>query len=112
MTTSDPYWPRASDWLARSDEDPRLVVVGVPTSAGSISPSEAWETPAAFRRVLARFPTFDGESGVDLDPLTVADRGDWPVAHLDAATAVERIRHAASGARNRVRCTSSSAATT
>jgi formiminoglutamase len=82
MTANDPHWPRASDWLARDDPDPRLAVVGLPTSSASLSPSQAWETPAALRRMLARFSTFDGETGTELLELTVADRGDWTIAHL------------------------------
>ncbi|MBW3620356.1 MAG: agmatinase family protein [Actinobacteria bacterium] len=95
MTAPDPHWPRASEWLARADAEPRLVVVGAPTSAASISPSEAWRTPPALREVLARFSTFDGESGVDLLDLPVADRGDWDIAGLDPTDAVAAIERAA-----------------
>jgi formiminoglutamase len=91
MTTSDPYWPRASDWLACGDTDPQLVVVGVPTSTASISPSEAWRTPQALRQVLRRFSTFDGERAQDLRDLAVADHGDWPIAHLSTPETVEAI---------------------
>ena len=87
----DPNWPRASEWLARNDPDPRLVVVGCPTSAASISPSEAWRTPAALREVLAKFSTFDGENGIDLNELSVADAGDWPLEKLSAADAIAEI---------------------
>ena len=87
----DPNWPRASEWLARNDPDPRLAVVGVPTSAASINPSEAWRTPKAFREVLARFSTFDGETGTDLDGLAVADLSDWLLEKLSAAEVIEGI---------------------
>lgn len=101
MTTPDPNWPRATEWLARDDAYPQLAVLGVPTSVGSISPSEAWETPAALRRTLARFSTFDGESGVDLLDLAVSDRGDLTVAHLSADEMVEFVEHAAAALPNR-----------
>lgn len=91
----DPNWPRASEWLARGNDDPRLVVVGVPTSAASISPSEAWRTPAALREVLAKFSTFDGETGADLNDLPVADLGDWPLEKLSAADAIAAIEESA-----------------
>lgn len=92
MTITDPYWPRASDWVARGDASPALVLLGVPTSVGSISPSEAWETPTAMRDALRRFSTFDGEASVDLHGLPVADWGDWLVAHLPATEAIESIK--------------------
>lgn len=88
---SDPNWPRASEWLARGDLDPRLAVLGAPTSAASISPSEAWRTPAALREVLAKFSTFDGETAVDLTDLAVADAGDWPLAELSGPDAIAEI---------------------
>lgn len=94
--TIDPSWPRASDWLARDDADPRLVIVGVPTSAASISPSDAWRTPPALREVLARFSIFDGEAGVDLNELASADRGDWPVSEMSAPNAIADIEGRAS----------------
>jgi formiminoglutamase len=91
--TDDPSWPRAATWLARADDDPALVVLGLPTSSASISTSEAWRTPAALRDVLRRFSTYDGERDVDLDPLRVRDLGDLDLASLapvDALPAIER----------------------
>lgn len=86
--TTDPLWPRAADWLARRDEDPALQVLGLPTSSASISPSEAWRTPAALRAVLARFSTFDGERAVDLEGLAVRDLGDLDLADLAPREAI------------------------
>lgn len=91
--TDDPRWPRAATWLARADDDPTLVVLGLPTSSASISPSEAWRTPAALRGVLRRFSTYDGERDVDLEGLGVRDLGDVDLATLapaDALPAIER----------------------
>jgi formiminoglutamase len=93
MSEPDPLWARASDWLARGDDDPALVVLGLPTSSASISPSQAWRTPAALREVLRRFATFDGERGIDLVEVPVRDLGDLDLAELtttDALAAVER----------------------
>lgn len=83
MAISDPLWPRADTWLAADEPDPRLVVVGVPSSSASLSVSEAWRAPAAVRAVLGRFSVFDGETGTDLRSVRVADCGDWPVDGLD-----------------------------
>ncbi|MGH3440956.1 MAG: agmatinase family protein [Nitriliruptorales bacterium] len=91
VSIEDPHWPRASAWLARGDDDPALVVVGVPSSAASISPSEAWRAPAALREVLGRFSTFHGEEGLDLSDLTVADLGDWDVVDLDPVAMIEEV---------------------
>jgi formiminoglutamase len=97
----DPHWPRADTWLASSAAAPGLVVAGVPTSSASLTPSEAWRAPAAFRSALARFSTFDGETGTDLGCLAVADLGDWEVAGLDmhqmAAVVEQRARGLANG---------------
>lgn len=89
--STDPLWPRASSWLARGDADPVLQVLGLPTSSASISPSEAWRTPAALRDVLARFATFDGERGIDLELLRVRDLGDLDLADLPTADALATI---------------------
>jgi formimidoylglutamase len=78
-------WPRADHWLEGDHPAPDLVVIGVPTSSASLSPSEAWRTPALVRQALGRFSVFDGERRVDLRVLAVADRGDWPVSDLDMA---------------------------
>lgn len=93
----DPKWPRAADWLARDDASPRLLVGGLPTSVASISPSEAWRAPAVVRDLLARFSTFDGERGIDLEDLPVRDLGDLPLQHLGTAAAMGAIEDAVRG---------------
>jgi formiminoglutamase len=96
----DPQWPRASAWLAgdlRDEEAPvlgePLRVVGAPCSVGSISPSEAWRTPPAVRQALARLSAWDPVTGRDLAGMDVADLGDWDVAELELARAVEVMLH-------------------
>jgi formiminoglutamase len=95
--TDDPRWPRAATWLARANDDPALVVLGLPTSAASISPSEAWRTPAALREVLRRFSTYDGERDVDLEGLAVRDLGDLDLEALAPADALPAIERAIAG---------------
>jgi arginase family enzyme len=84
MLFDDPSWPRASAWLAEGVRRgaPVCTAIGVPTAAGSISPSRADLTPSAFREVLDHFSPFDGEGGVDLGEVPIEDRGDWDVAAL------------------------------
>jgi formimidoylglutamase len=83
MAISDPQWPRADRWLEAGSDEPDLVVVGVPTSSASLSPSDAWQAPAATRSALGRLSVFDSEPGTDLRTLAVADLGDFGVTGLD-----------------------------
>lgn len=76
----DARWPRADAWLARDDADPALVVVGVPTSVSSLSPSKAYQTPNRLRSALRRFSTFHSDRAIDLRRLRVSDLGDWQVS--------------------------------
>lgn len=90
--SEDPLWPRASDWLAGGGgTGPALLVVGVPLSRTSISPSGAHETPGAVRRALRRFATFHAGLGVDLETVRVHDAGDLPVAELAGEEALEAV---------------------
>ncbi len=94
----DAQWPRASAWLDGSHGEapasaPLLRVVGVPTSVGSISPSEAWRTPPDVRAALQRLSPFDPVTGTDLAAsVRVEDLGDWDVAGLDLQQAMVRTR--------------------
>jgi formimidoylglutamase len=96
MPFHDPLWPRASAWLAggvgRSPEESALAVIGLPTSEGSISPSQAWQTPQRFRQSLAHCSTLDGETGRDVADLPVADIGDWDLAAASLVATLDRIR--------------------
>ncbi len=83
MTIPDPYWPRADVWLNQEHPDPEVVVVGVPSSKASLSPSRADLSPMAMRDRLARFSTFHGEWGVDFGQVAVNDYGNWPVSESD-----------------------------
>lgn len=92
MPTRDPSWPQAADWLASGDRDPELAVVGVPTAAASLTPSQGHLTPGVFREMLTRFSTFAGEPEVELGGLRVMDHGDWPVDGLPMAGSQTEIR--------------------
>ncbi len=91
--TEDPLWPRASDWLASGGTPggPRLVIVGIPLSRTSISPSGAHATPAAIRGALRRFSTFHAGLDVDLEVLSVTDLGDLDVADATVTDHLDRI---------------------
>lgn len=83
MMITDPHWPRVDHWLAGEDTDPELLVVGVPSSRASLSPSRADLTPLVLRDRLGRFSTFHSETGTDFDDVRVRDLGNWPVSELD-----------------------------
>jgi formiminoglutamase len=89
----DPQWPNAAGWLSPAVDAPDLVLTGVPSSSASLTPSEGWRTPAAFRDMLSRFSVFDGEAQVDLRTLEAADLGDWPVEDLDMREAPTVVEH-------------------
>ncbi len=96
MVIEDPSWPRADEWLQTAADEPALAVVGVPTAVASLSPSQAHLTPARLRAVLGRFSTYHSERGVDVSSLSVADWGDWDLAHLDVpASQAAILAHAA-----------------
>ncbi|MFP5310087.1 MAG: arginase family protein [Actinomycetes bacterium] len=98
----DPLWPRASAWLAGELDvappagAPRVEVLGVPCSVGSISPSEAWRTPPAVRQALARLSPYDPTTGTDLPgAVHLTDLGDLDVADLPLEEALQVVADAA-----------------
>lgn len=93
----DPLWPRADAWLGSEAAEPDLVVVGVPSSSASLSPSEAWRAPGALREILGRFSVWDSEDGVDLRTVSAADHGDWPVEGLDMHAMLDEVTTLAAG---------------
>jgi formiminoglutamase len=89
------------DWLARGCEGtPDVTVVGAPISRASISPSQAWSTPPAFREALARFPTWHADASADIEDLSVRDAGDvrGDRDDPDASAAHRRIDEAVAAA--------------
>jgi formiminoglutamase len=87
----------AREWLATgSSGGADAVVVGAPISRASISASRAHTTPAALRRTLERFSTWDGDHGVSLEELRVRDLGDveGDAADSDASASHRRIEQA------------------
>jgi formimidoylglutamase len=83
MPINDPHWPRADVWLAQEHPDPDILVVGVPTSRASLSPSRADLAPLEVRDRFSRFSTFHGEWGIDFGEVAVRDEGNWPVSETD-----------------------------
>ncbi|HEX4756055.1 MAG TPA: arginase family protein [Candidatus Dormibacteraeota bacterium] len=85
------------EWLARGcDGTPDITVLGAPISKASISASQAWSTPAAFRDALARLPTWHAGASADVEELAVRDAGDvgGDQHDPDASAAHARIEEA------------------
>lgn len=97
----DLNWPRASAWLAGetlSEPSGRLAVIGAPLARGSITPGRCELAPAAIRKALDRFSTYDLDSGRDIRGLRAQDTGDLDVAGLSPGEALAPIRDAVAAA--------------
>jgi formiminoglutamase len=93
----DPNWPRASAWLAGEtlgEPSSRLAVIGAPVARGSITPGHCDLAPAAIRKALERFSTYDLDSGCDIRGLRAQDMGDLAVAALSPEEAFQHVRNA------------------
>src|SRR5215813_5709374 len=100
QSIDDPYWPRASAWLAgefmpsSSIGGGGLAVIGAPSRLGSITPGRCDLAPQAVRAILRKFSVYDIESDVDLRRLAVRDLGDLPLADLKLEDAFEPLKRA------------------
>lgn len=99
--TDDPYWPRASAWLAGEftpSSANSLAIIGAPLRLGSITPGRCDLAPGAVRTILRKFSVYDIECDVDLRLLAARDLGDLDVAEMKIEEAFEPIKQAVSGA--------------
>ncbi len=100
----DELWPRAGGWQQPAGERTDLIIVGVPTSRTSLSPTNAHETPAAIRDALRRYSTHivapgapghrgDENEIVLHESLSIADDGDVVDPDIEAGeeAAAKRI---------------------
>src|SRR5262249_51461276 len=97
MSGDDPYWPRASAWLAGEfapSPSGGLAVIGAPLRLGSITPGRCDLAPAAIRAILRQFSCYDIESGADLRSIGGRNLGDLPLADLKLEEAFEPLREA------------------
>jgi formiminoglutamase len=97
----DLNWPRASAWLAGetlSEASGKLALIGAPLARGSITPGRCDLAPAAIRKALERFSTYDIDSARDVRALRAQDLGDLEVAGLSPEEALAPIRDAVAAA--------------
>lgn len=93
--TDDPFWPRASAWLAGACAEKtvgKLAVLGAPLRLGSITPGRCDLTPEAVRAILRKFSCYDVETDADLQMLMARDLGDLPLADATLEEAFEPLR--------------------
>lgn len=81
-------WRSISDLLGGDGE---VALLGAPMEAGSVTPGRCDLAPAAVRKILKRFSTYDVETGQELAP-GIRDLGDIPVAGVMPADGFDPIR--------------------
>ena len=74
--SEDALWPRAASWLQSNSSNPDISVFGVPAHKTSISKTGAHKTPAAIRKALLRYSTYNATRRLDIANLKVKDLGD------------------------------------
>lgn len=74
--SEDSLWPRASTWLQSNSANPDISVFGVPAHKTSISKTSAHKTPAAIRKALLRYSTYNATRRLDIASLKARDLGD------------------------------------
>ncbi len=93
----DPFWPRASAWLAGTHAENtlgRVAVLGAPLRLGSITPGRCDLAPPAVRAILRKFSCYDIEAETDLHFLDARDLGDLPLADTKLEEAFEPLSDA------------------
>jgi len=85
-------WKSIADLIV-DDSGAPVAILGAPMEAGSVTPGRCDLAPAAVRRALRRFSTFDLSAGLELD-LALHDAGDVPVQGLMPADGFLPIRDA------------------
>jgi len=74
--SEDALWPRAATWLQANSSNADISVFGVPAHNTSISKTGAHKTPAAIRKALVRYSTYNATRRLDIATLKVSDLGD------------------------------------
>lgn len=74
--SEDALWPRAATWLQSNSANPDIAVFGVPAHKTSISKTGAHKTPAAIRKALLRYSTYNATRRLDIATLKASDLGD------------------------------------
>jgi len=85
-------WRSIADLIVDDAKAP-VAILGAPMEAGSVTPGRCDLAPAAIRRALRRFSTWDLSAGLELE-LALRDAGDVPVQGVMPADGFLPIRDA------------------
>ncbi|CAN2201639.1 SpeB Arginase/agmatinase/formimionoglutamate hydrolase, arginase family [Candidatus Nanopelagicaceae bacterium] len=89
----DPLWPRAASlFSSQVDNRADVMIVGVPASQTSLSPTSAHETPQAIRQALQRYSTAHADHRVNLEKISLCDAGDVTSPDGDEAGAIAQLK--------------------
>ena len=89
----DPLWPRAASlFSSQVDNRADVMIVGVPASQTSLSPTSAHETPQAIRQALQRYSTAHSDHRVNLEKISLCDAGDVTSPDGDEAGAIAQLK--------------------
>ena len=92
----DPLWPRAASlFSAKADASCDVMLVGVPASRTSLSPTSAHETPKAIRQALLRYSTAHSDPRANLEKLSLQDAGDVTSPDDDEIQAIAQLKSVA-----------------
>lgn len=99
MSAPDPVsecrsWRSAADLLG-DHRGARAALLGAPLAEGSLTPGRCDLAPGIIRETLKRFSTYDLETGLGLDGLSVHDAGDVALKCIRPADAFVPVRDAA-----------------
>ncbi|WP_265569289.1 arginase family protein [Sphingomicrobium lutaoense] len=83
-----------NDLLVKSGDGAAIGLVGAPLGAGSVTPGNCDEAPAALRKVLRRIGLYDIDTGRELSA-RVADMGDAAIGGMEIEEATSPIRELA-----------------
>ncbi|WBQ12237.1 agmatinase family protein [Hyphomonadaceae bacterium BL14] len=87
-------WRSAADLLG-DHPGARAALLGAPLAEGSLTPGRCDLAPGIIRETLKRFSTYDLETGLGLDGLSVHDAGDVALKCVRPADAFVPVRDAA-----------------
>jgi formiminoglutamase len=94
ITSTDPRWPTAGDWIARAQSARSvgtLGLLGAPVCRGSITPGRCDLGPAAVRTALAKFSVYDFATQRELTDLAIVDFADLDLADATLPVASPQI---------------------
>ena len=86
----DSKWMRANTLFESHNEGADFALIGVPAHLGSISPTNADQTPDAIRAALARYSTYSTSANIDLAGGSFSDLGN--IDSPDGAEGIARVR--------------------